>query len=130
MLNGFLTLLLCQLLGELLVMATGLPVPGPVVGMVLLLLVLMSLKRTPDSVRLVSEGLLRHLALLYVPAGVGLMVHLEMISQYWLAILVALLVSTFVTLLVTALVFRLLGKFNGPAKGEQSEVGSATGGVK
>jgi holin-like protein len=109
-LNGFLVLLLCQFLGELLVLATHVPVPGPVLGMVLLLLALVAKKRTPDSVRLVSEGLLRHLALLYVPAGVGLMVHLEMISEYWLAILVALLVSSFVTLLVTALVFKLLGK--------------------
>lgn len=117
MLNGFLALLLCQLLGELLVLVTGMPVPGPVVGMVLLLLALIVFKRTPDSVRLVSEGLLRHLALLYVPAGVGLMVHLEMISQYWLAILVALFVSTFITMLVTVLVFRLVGKLNN-ASGE------------
>lgn len=113
MLNGFLTLLLCQLFGELLVLATQMPVPGPVVGMVFLLLILIVKKKTPDSVRLVSEGLLRHLALLYVPAGVGLMVHLELISEYWLAILVALLVSTFITLLVTALVFKLSGKVLG-----------------
>lgn len=130
MLNGFLALLLCQLLGELLVLATGVPVPGPVLGMVLLLLVLIVIKKTPGSVRLVSEGLLRHLALLYVPAGVGLMVHLEMISQYWLAILVALLVSTFVTMLVTALVFRLLGKFSGPTKGERSGVVRPQGGER
>lgn len=127
MLNGFLVLLLCQFLGELLVRLTQMPVPGPVVGMVLLLLVLIIFKRTPASVRLVSEGLLRHLALLYVPAGVGLMVHLEMISQYWLAILVALLVSTFVTMLVTVLVFRLLGKFNGRAEGDPSVLNNASG---
>lgn len=120
MLNGFLALLLCQLLGELVVLASGVPVPGPVVGMVLLLLALVVFKRTPKSVRLVSEGLLRHLAFLYVPAGVGLMVHLEMISHYWLAILVALLVSTFVTLLVTVLIFRLLGRLNGPTKGSSA----------
>ena len=127
MLNGFLALLLCQFVGELLVLITGMPVPGPVVGMVLLLVVLVIFKRTPDSVRFVSEGLLRHLALLYVPAGVGLMVHLEMISQYWLAILVALLVSTFVTMLMTVLVFRLLGKFNGRAEGESSALNSSSG---
>lgn len=127
MLNGFLALLLCQFSGELLVLVTGMPVPGPVVGMVLLLLALVVFKRTPDSVRLVSEGLLRHLALLYVPAGVGLMVHLDMISQYWLAILVALLVSTFVTMLITVLVFRLLGKFTGRAEGESSTLSSSPG---
>lgn len=110
MLNGLLVLLLCQLLGELCVLLTHMPVPGPVVGIVFLLLLLIVKKKTPDSIRLVAEGLLRHLALLYVPAGVGLMVHLEMISEYWMAILVALLLSTFLTLLVTALVFKLLGK--------------------
>ncbi|SIT09159.1 CidA/LrgA family protein [Neptunomonas antarctica] len=110
MLNGFLALLLCQLLGEWVVLATSIPVPGPVVGMVMLLVLLMFNKRIPESVRSVSESLLRYLAFLYVPAGVGLMLHLEIISDYWLAILVSLFVSTFITLLVTAWIFKILIK--------------------
>jgi holin-like protein len=109
MLNGFLALLLCQFLGELFVLATKIPVPGPVLGMVIMLLVLILKGHTPAPVREVSEGLLRYLALLYVPAGVGLMVHLEMLSTFWLAILIALTVSTFLALLITALIFKWLG---------------------
>ncbi len=109
MLNGFLALLLCQFLGELFVLATKIPVPGPVIGMVIMLLVLITRGRTPVPIREVSEGLLRYLALLYVPAGVGLMVHLEMLSTFWLAILISLTLSTLLALLVTALIFKWLG---------------------
>lgn len=106
MLNGFLILLLCQLVGEVLVLASGIPVPGPVMGMVVLLLVIVIRGKTPESVRLVAEGLLKHLALLYVPAGVGLMVHLELITQSWAVILLALFVSTLITLVVTLWVLK------------------------
>ena len=110
MLNGFLALLLCQLLGEWVVLATSIPVPGPVVGMVVLLVRLIFKKRMPDSVRGVSEGLLRYLALLYVPAGVGLMLHLHTISLYWLPILISLFVSPFITMVVTVLILKVMNK--------------------
>lgn len=108
MLIGLMLLLLCQLLGEWVVLALGLPVPGPVLGMVLLLGGLVIKQRVPDLIRLPSEGLLRHLALLFVPAGVGLMVHAELIAAEWLIIMIALVVSTVVTILVTALVLKRL----------------------
>lgn len=108
MLAGLLLLLLCQLLGEWIVLALALPVPGPVVGMVLLLGGLIVVKRVPELLRVPAEGLLRHLALLFVPAGVGLMVHAELIMAEWLVILAALVVSTVVTIVVTALVLKRL----------------------
>lgn len=108
MLVGLLVLLLCQLLGEWLVLATGLPVPGPVMGMVLMLAGLIGLRRVPEAVRLPAEGLLRHLALLFVPAGVGLTVHAELIAAEWVVILTALVVSTIITIIVTALVLKRL----------------------
>lgn len=108
MLVGLLLLLLCQLLGEWLVLSLSLPVPGPVVGMVLMLAALIVLRRVPDMIREPSEGLLRHLALLFVPAGVGLTVHAELIADEWLIILVALVVSTVLAIIVTALVLKRL----------------------
>ncbi|MBA4502486.1 CidA/LrgA family protein [Marinobacterium marinum] len=108
MLAGLLLLLVCQLLGEWIVLALALPVPGPVMGMVLLLIALIVAKRVPEAVRMSAEGLLRHLALLFVPAGVGLMVHAELIAAEWLVILLALVVSTVVTIVVTALVLKYL----------------------
>lgn len=70
-------LLLCQLVGEVAVRLTGLVVPGPVVGMVIFLVLLRWRDPSPRSglVR-APEVLLRHLQLLFVPAGVGIVVHL------------------------------------------------------
>lgn len=110
MLYGFLALLVCQLLGEVVIYTTQLPVPGPVMGMLILLIYLIIKKNTSADLRLVSEGLLKHLAFLFVPAGVGLMVHLDMIAQYWLAILLALLISTFITMLVSAGILKLMNR--------------------
>ena len=104
MLIGFLVLLVFQLIGELIVLAMAIPVPGPVVGMVLLLFCLILRGDVPEYLRLPSEGLLKHLALLFVPAGVGLMVHFNLLQKEWLAIMVALIISTFVTIVVTGLI--------------------------
>ncbi|RAU17871.1 CidA/LrgA family protein [Nitrincola tibetensis] len=102
MLQGLFVLLFCQLLGELLMMAINAPIPGPVAGMLILLIGLMVLGRVPDGLRLTSTGLISHLSLLFIPAGVGLMVFADQIKQQWWIILVALLVSTFLTLIVVA----------------------------
>ncbi|SER14485.1 holin-like protein [Amphritea atlantica] len=104
MLIGFLILLLFQFAGELIVVVSGLPVPGPVVGMVLLLAGLIVKGDVPDYLRIPSEALLKHLALLFVPAGVGLMTHFGLLQQDWLAILTALIISTALTIVVTALI--------------------------
>ena len=104
MLIGFLVLLLFQFVGELVVTIAGMPVPGPVVGMVLLLVALVLNGSVPDYLRIPSEALLKHLALLFVPAGVGLMTHFGLLKQDWLAILIALIVSTALTIVVTALI--------------------------
>lgn len=102
MITGFMVLLLFELLGEVLVLLLNLPTPGPVVGMLLLLITLMFLKKVPEDLDQTATTLLSHLSLLFVPAGVGVMVHFQRIRSEWLAILVALLVSTIVTLIVTA----------------------------
>lgn len=103
MLVGLCILLTCQLLGELIIL-----LPGPVVGMLLLFTGLVFYGEVPESLRLPAEGLIRYLALLFVPAGVGLIQHLELVQQEWLALLLTLIASTFLTLLVTGLVFQRL----------------------
>ncbi len=108
MLWGFLILLGCQLAGELLMLLLGLPIPGPVAGMLILFLGLLWYGEVPASLRLPAEGLIRYLALLFVPAGVGLVQHLGLIASEWLVIVLTLISSTFVAMLVTALVFRAL----------------------
>ncbi|GAA4031018.1 CidA/LrgA family protein [Actimicrobium antarcticum] len=104
------TLLVFQSIGEGLAYALGLPIPGPVIGMVLLLLYLMMKNGAVDKLAPTSMELLRHLSLLFVPAGVGIMVHARLLAAEWLPITAALLASTVVSIAVTAAVVRWLQK--------------------
>jgi holin-like protein len=103
--TGLLALLACQLVGELVVRLLGLPVPGPVAGMVVLLVALQVREPRPDAgVVRVSEGLLRHLQLLFVPAGVGVVQHLHVIGASAVPLVLGLTVSWFAALVATAAV--------------------------
>ncbi|MGE4532239.1 CidA/LrgA family protein [Halomonas sp.] len=99
---GMSVLLTCQFLGEVIARGLTLPIPGPVIGMVILLIGLMVRGKVPRSLRLTGEGLLCYLTLLFVPAGVGLMVHFSLIGRDLVPILVTLVASTGLTLAVTA----------------------------
>ncbi|MBZ5877584.1 CidA/LrgA family protein [Chromohalobacter israelensis] len=105
---GMSILLGCQFIGEILVHALHLPVPGPVLGMAVLLVGLMVNGRVPSGLRTSGEGLLRYLTLLFVPAGVGIMVHFGLIEADFWPIVVTLVVSTSLTLAVTAKVMERL----------------------
>ncbi|MCW5628992.1 MAG: CidA/LrgA family protein [Rhodoferax sp.] len=107
LLTGLAWLLLCQTAGELLARLLQLPLPGPVLGM-LLLLVALHWPQVRTPVGAVADALLAHLSLLFVPVGVGVMTHLGLLSQYGLRMLVAIVVSTWIGLAVTALVLRLM----------------------
>ena len=108
-LHGFAWLLALQAVGELLVRWLGLTVPGPVVGMALLLIAL-RWQTVRDSVAGCADFLLGHLSLLFVPVGVGVMTHLSVMSDYGLRIVVVLVLSTWMGLAVTALALRWLQK--------------------
>jgi holin-like protein len=89
-LRGLALLLLLQAAGEGLARAFGLPVPGPVIGLVLLL------------------AALDHLSLLFVPVGVGVITHLDLLSRYGFQLLAVIALSTWIGLATTALVLRSL----------------------
>jgi holin-like protein len=110
-LRSFGILLLAQLVGEAMHRALHLPLPGPVVGMALLALVLLLRRREPaEALVKTSNGLLRWLGLLFVPAGAGVVANLGLLRSAWLPIAIALLVSTLLTVAVTALVMHVLLK--------------------
>jgi len=108
-LQGLALLLLLQAAGEGLAKAFSLPLPGPVVGLVLLLPALkLQLLRAP--IQAAAEMLLTHLSLLFVPVGVGVITHLDVVSHYGLRLMLVIALSTWLGLAVTALVLnRLLG---------------------
>lgn len=106
---GYVTLIFaCQLAGELTVVAIGLPLPGPVVGMALLFLGLSVKGSVPEDLGKVGDTLLNHLSLLFVPAGVGVMAHGALLGRDWLSLSVALVVSTVLTIAVTGLLMARL----------------------
>jgi holin-like protein len=110
MLNAMTIILCCQLAGEMLVLWTGLPVPGPVAGMAMLFSGLVLRGAIPAAIADVGDGLLGNLSLMFVPAGVGVMLHAPLMAKDWLAISVSLVASTLLTIAVTALLMRRLGK--------------------
>ncbi len=101
MVRGFAILLLLQFIGELLARGCGLPIPGNVIGMGLLLVALAQGWIQVDWIRDAADLLLSHLALLFIPAGVGVMVYFDLLRREWFAITVALVVSSFAVMAVT-----------------------------
>ena len=103
MLPALTLLLLLQLVGEVIVQCLALPVPGPVLGLLLLLGVLLWRGRLDESLRHTANTLLQHLSLFFVPAGVGVMVHAGRVADEFLALSVALVASTLLSMAATAL---------------------------
>ncbi|WP_166389469.1 CidA/LrgA family protein [Nocardioides ochotonae] len=128
MVNGLMWLLGCQLVGEVVVRLTDLPVPGPVVGMAVLLALLV-LRRSGDDATVVraADGLLRHLQLLFVPAGVGVVAYVAVIREDALPITVAMLGSWLAGLLAVGWTARLLTRDH-PAEGAEGAAGTVEAG--
>ena len=101
-LRGLAWLLAFQSVGELLARGLHLPFPGPVMGMVLLV-VSLRWRLVQEPVASCANFLLAHLSLLFVPVGVGVMTHLSLVSQYGFRMLAVVVVSTLAGLLVTVL---------------------------
>jgi holin-like protein len=108
MLRSLTTLLVFQCLGEGISYLVSLPVPGPVIGMLLLFAFVMLRPKVADAIEPTALELLRHLSLLFIPAGVGIMVSVDKIRGDALAVVVSLAVSTTLAIAVTALVTRAL----------------------
>lgn len=110
MIEALTLFLLCQLAGEVAIRALGIGVPGPVVGMALLLAILWTRREVPGAIASTADGILRNLSLMFVPAGVGITQQFDLVAQHGLEILLVLAVSTTVALAVTALVFQALAR--------------------
>jgi holin-like protein len=122
MLGALTVLLVYQLIGEVIVQFAGLPIPGPVIGLLLLFLSLWARGGLAAPLRDTANGILQHLSLLFVPAGVGIMVHFARISGEWLPILAAVVISTALAIAVSALVMRAL--MRGRSDADEPEAGA------
>lgn len=108
---GYITIIFaCQLAGELMVATLRIPIPGPVAGMLLLFSGLIMRGSIPDDLGKVGDFFLSNFSLLFVPAGVGVMLHAGLLGREWLPLAVALVISTLMTIAVTAWTMRWLSK--------------------
>jgi putative effector of murein hydrolase LrgA (UPF0299 family) len=122
MLGGFAALLVCQLAGEALARLAGLPVPGPVLGLVVLILWLALPLPKPGEIAPAANGLLKNLALMFVPAGVGVVQHLDRLAAGGWRLMAVIVASTVAAMVVTAFTFagaaRVLGRAGEAARPE------------
>ena len=119
MLTAIFTILVLQLIGEVLQKYFDLAIPGPVIGLMLMLLTLMTMNSkklnmlAPLRTKIIntSEKLLRYLSLLFVPIGVGVVMHLQLLEMQLLRLLVVIILGTMSTMIFTSLIFsRISGK--------------------
>lgn len=112
MIGGITGLLLCQLAGEMLTRGLGLPVPGPVIGMILLFVALMLRHggdgEMPPAMGAVADALLSNLGLLFIPAGVGVVIYGPLLARDWLPIAVAVSLGTLIGIAFTGLLAQTL----------------------
>lgn len=108
------TLLGFQLLGEITSRGLGLPLPGPVIGMAALFLTCVMWPKLAQTIAPTTTALLAHLSLLFVPAGVGVVGHLDKIGNDGPALGLAIVGSTIIAITVGALTFAGLQKLFRP----------------
>lgn len=121
-LYAVLALFVLQWVGEVLVQLLGLPLPGALVGALLLLVGLLALGRLPRELEQTAGALLQNMMLLFIPIVAGVMLHFERIASEWLPFIASGIGGAVLTLVVTALVFRrMLAR-----TGQQAQVGTDT----
>ena len=104
------TLIVLQLIGEVISGSCGLPIPGAVIGLILLYLLMWTRRIDPDDLGATTGFLHQNLGLLFVPAGVGVIAYLPMIADEWATLLASILFSVVATLAVTGLVMTQLAR--------------------
>ncbi|MBL5980474.1 CidA/LrgA family protein [Comamonas sp. NyZ500] len=118
-LQGVTWLLVLQLTGEALAHLLNLPFPGPVVGM-LLLVISLRFHVVREPVHAAASYLLSHLSLLFVPVGVGVITHLDLLRDYGLKLMLVIALSTWAGMAVTVLLVRALMRDQLETKKEDS----------
>lgn len=110
MIRGLVQILLFQGLGEIISKALGLPIPGPVVGLVLLLAMLLVRGKIDPDLDMVASGFAQYLGLLFIPAAVGVVMFIPQLAQHGLTIAFIIVVSVMLSIAASALTLKWLAK--------------------
>src|SRR5690606_9796565 len=106
-------LFIMQAAGEFLARLTGLPLPGPLIGMLLMLAALMAYGKVPAGLRDTCHHVLKHLMLLFVPLVAGIMVYFGPLEREWIPFLLACIVGVALTIIVTVATLRWMIRITG-----------------
>lgn len=106
MLRTYLVLFSCQVAGDVIHQASGIPLSGPIIGMILLLAALTVRGGASDEFCQSGQTTLGYLSLFFVPPGVGIMQYLPLLRAHWLPVLLALIASTALAMVSAALVMQ------------------------
>ncbi len=110
MVNGLIVLIGYLFAGDIISHTFDLPIPGGIIGMVLMLITLIIRGKVDEPVDTASRGLIAYIGLLFVPAGVGISQYFDLLAQKWPIMMFAGISTMFLTLGVSALLFRFLSK--------------------
>ena len=118
MLNSIFIILFFQLIGEFIQKFFELSIPGPVIGLFLLLTILLFSKKSHYKIPIdfkinlidTSENLLNYLPLLFIPVGVGVVLHLSLLEENVVPVMLVIIIGTLLTLALTAFVMDKLLK--------------------
>lgn len=102
-----------QLAGEITSRALSLPLPGPVVGLIALVLACILRPALATRIRPTATGLLSHLSLFFVPAGVGIVAHWDLLRMHGIGLAAALTGSTLLAIAAGAWAFTLVARLTG-----------------
>jgi holin-like protein len=108
MLAAFLLTLLLIVFGEAVTTALEIPVPGPVVGLLVLAVVFAAREGPTPAMSRMFDAIIPYAPMLFVPAGAGVIAHADAIAANWLAIVSVITLGTFAVLLVTGLIVQAL----------------------
>ncbi|MCE2027953.1 CidA/LrgA family protein [Sessilibacter corallicola] len=107
--RGLVLLFGFQMLGEFVSRSFGLVIPGSVIGLMLLFVTFLFIP-LPESVKVVSDHLIRYLGVFFMPAGVGLFYLPQEILGQWPALLAGMVLGTAVAILICALLLKWMTK--------------------
>ena len=112
------------LLGELLASSLNLPIPGNILGMIILFILLCTNIVKVDNINTITNFLLDHLAFFFIPAGVGLMSSIGIIKSTWLQLLIVCLSTTTIIIVSTGIIVQAISKKTKVKIKESENIGS------
>lgn len=119
MVHAFALLLVFQLVGEAAVQALGLPLPGPLLGLLMLFAGLLLRGGLPEGLNVAAQALLRHLMLLFIPAVTGVMMYFDRIAREWLPFFASCLTGAALTMVVTAVTLGWMLRVTGTRRDDE-----------